>query len=244
MGVFRHSYEGHGSYFLGKWSSGGNGFYFLVAFLIKNPIPMIIFLIAGFFILVKRGIKTGDRLVLIIAALFFIVSSLGRLQIGIRHLLPLYPFCFMIAGKCEELLKKKILNIIVVSLMAWCAVSSLLAWPHYIGYFNEAIGGPGHGYKYLRDSNIDWGQDLPALADYMKKNNIDEVVLDYFGQADPAAYGVRYREFSPGEFNRPENMVYAVSAQYLENISWSKDRDPTALAGYSVFIYDFSKKDQ
>lgn len=241
-GVFRHSYEGHRTFFLGKWSGEGNIFYFLVAFMIKNPIPMLILFIIGFFIVIKKGVGRAERVVLITLAAYFIASSLGKLQIGIRHILPLYPLCFMIAGRTAELLNRKFLNLAVAILIAWHIFLTLIAWPNYIGYFNEIIGGSRNGYKYLRDSNIDWGQDLPALSDYMKKNNINEVVLEYFGQSDPAVYGIRYKKLQPEELVKPKDKTYAISAQNLESARWARDYKQTAIVGSSIFIYDLTKK--
>ncbi len=240
MGVFRHGYEGHNTYFLGRWSSHGDPLYFLVAFLIKTPIPLIFFLLLGIFISLRQKLRMGERFILIIVTIFFITSSLSGLKLGLRHILPLYPFCFMICGSAIVLFKKKYINILLYCLMAWYAFISVKTWPHYLGYFNESIGGSTNGYRYLRDSNVDWGQDLPSLSRYMAKNGIKEIALEYFGQADPAVYGVRYRKFMPYEFESPGNGVYAISAQYLEHAKWTKDHKPTARAGYSIFIYDFT----
>jgi hypothetical protein len=241
LGVLKHSQQSNTTYFLGKWSDKGNCLYFLTAFVIKNPIPMLIFLLAGLFITFRSKINSGEKTILTAIAVFFITSSFSNLQIGIRHILPLFPLCFIIAGRSEVLLKKKILNIIIAALIIWYTLSSLVAWPDYIAYFNELIGGSKNGCKYLRDSNLDWGQDLPALSAYMAKNGVKEVALEYFGQADPLVYGIHYRKFNPDEFEKPGNSIYAVSAQYLEHVKWTKEYKPAALAGYSIFIYDFSK---
>ena len=242
MGVFRHSYEGHAAYFMGNWFAGGNKLYFLTAFLIKNPLPMLIMFLTGIFITCKNGVSRAERIFLLIIGVFFIVSSFGRLQIGIRHLLPLYPFCFMITGRSAALLKKRYLDVVFVVLMVWQVAATFVVWPNYIGYFNELVGGPGFGYKYLRDSNLDWGQDLPALSSYMKKNDIKEITLDYFGQADPSSYGISYSEFQPNDFERPGDKLYAISVQYLESVKWTKGYKPNTIAGSSIFIYDLRKR--
>lgn len=242
MGVFRHGYEGHNTYFLGRWSSHGDPLYFLAAFLIKTPIPLLIFLILGIFISLRQRSQIGERFIFIVTIVFFVTSSLSGLKLGLRHILPLYPFFFMICGSAAGLLKKKYFNILIYCLMIWYIFSSAKTWPHYLGYFNEAVGGPVNGYKYLRDSNVDWGQDLPSLSRHMNKNGIKEIVFEYFGQADPSAYGVRYRKFTTDELETPGNNIYAISAQYLEHAKWNKDYKPTAMAGYSIFIYDFSKE--
>ena len=243
MGVFKHGYEGHKAFFLGKWSTHGSPFYFLVAFLIKTPIPMLIFLALGIIISLRRKLEVGEKFILVVTAIFFITSSLSGLKIGLRHILPIYPFCFMMAGRSGEFLQNRFLKLGAGLLMLWYAFTALTIWPHYLGYFNEIIGGSKYGYKYLRDSNFNWGQDLPALADYMNKNKSNEVILlDYVRQADPVAYGVHYRNFTSEDFKIPQNKVYAISADVVETVDWAKDREPTAKAGYSIFIYDFTKE--
>ena len=81
-------------------------------------------------------------------------------------------------------------------LAAWTIVGSLLAWPDYLAYFNEFIGGPRNGYHWLGDSNVDWGQDLKGLKRFMVQHGIDRIGLSYFGTADPAHYGIEY-EYLP-----------------------------------------------
>ncbi|MDP3791547.1 MAG: glycosyltransferase family 39 protein [Candidatus Omnitrophota bacterium] len=243
IGVLRHGQEGHNTFFLGRWSAHGSPLYFVTAFLIKTPIAAIILLLAGLMALLRRRLGMGERFILIFTVIFLAVSSLSGLKLGLRHILPVYPFCFMIAGRSVEFLKNKAAVIAMALLIVWYAFSAFTAWPHYLGYFNEAVGGPANGYKYIRDSNVDWGQDLPSLSRYMEKNSVKEVVLEYFGQADPAVYGVHYRKFTPDEFEVPGNNIYAISAQYLEHAKWAKEHKPTATAGHSIFIYDFTKKE-
>ncbi|MFH1645316.1 MAG: glycosyltransferase family 39 protein [Candidatus Omnitrophota bacterium] len=115
---------------------------------------------------------------------------------------------------------------------------NLLIWPDYLAYFNVLCGGPQKGWKVLRDSNIDWGQDLPALAKYLKENGINEVVLSYFGEDNPALYGIKHRKFSIEELAKPGELVYAISVNYIDSVDWAKQYKPTAKAGYSIFIYD------
>ena len=242
LGIMRHEKEGHSTYFLGRWSSQGKKAYFLLAFLIKNPIPMLIFLLLGLIVTFRNKIGKGEEVILTTLILFFLAASFSNLQTGLRHILPLFPLCFVIAGRSAVYFKKMPLRIAALSLIIWQIISTLVAWPNYLSYFNELIGGPKNGYKYLREANLDWGQGLPSLSDYMVKYNVAQVALEYFGQADPSVYGVRYRRLKPDEFERPDKDIYAISAQYLDHVKWAKDREPTAMAGYSIFIYDLREE--
>lgn len=242
LGVLRHGELGHGTYFLGRWSSGkGNLLYFIVAFLIKTPIPAILLLATGLLALKKGRSNYENYFLLLFPALYFISALFSGLQIGVRHLLPTYPFFFIIAARSLYLARRKISIFILAVLSLWYAVGSLCTWPHYLSYFNESIGGADYGWKYLRDSNIDWGQDLPALARYLASQGEKDVVLEYFGEDDPAAYGINFRKFNEKDFMEPAKSIYAVSVNYLEKAQWTTKYCPSAKAGYSIFIYDFRK---
>jgi hypothetical protein len=125
---------------------------------------------------------------------------------------------------------------------AWLILGTLITWPNFLSYFNEIAGGPDNGWRYLRDSNIDWGQDLPALSLYLNENGIDEITFEYFGEDLPEEYGVKAISFKKTEYTKPEDKVYAVSVQYLDHVKWAKNYIPNTKAGYSIFIYDFKNK--
>ena len=125
--------------------------------------------------------------------------------------------------------------------MAWYIFYGLWIWPDFLSYFNETIGGPKNGYKYLRDSNIDWGQDLPALAKYMKRKGMDKVKLYYFGTAKPEYYDIDWIPISKQEMDKPGRNVYAVSVHFLDRVRWTKYYKPADRIGYSIFIYDMKE---
>lgn len=241
LGIIRHSSEGNGTFFWGNWLANGSYLYFLGSFFIKTPIPMIIFIFTGLMVMLKNKITKSELYILISAGLFFITASFSKLQLGLRYILPIYPLLFIVASRTTQLFKQRYFKIMCIVLIVWLIISSVFTWPNYLSYFNEFIGGSNNGYKYLRDSNIDWGQDLPALAKYIKKNKIEEVAFLYFGQDKPEVYGINYKPISPEELKTPGKKVYAISAQYLEAVEWTKTTLPTAKAGYSIFIYDFRK---
>lgn len=279
FGFLKHAKDGHLIFFRGRWSGHGNPLYYLIAFLIKTPLPVILFFLAAILSL-RRKKFNRDELYLVIPMFFiFLSASLNKLQLGIRYILPFYPLAFVFFSRFIPTLQnrrlqsadgvgrdsalqgpKEIVNprvwaragsidgihsrvqrFIFGLLLVWLVAINIFIRPHYLSYFNELIGGPDNGWRYLRDSNIDWGQDLPALAGYLKRNKINEVALEYFGQDDPGIYGINFRKFREEEYGEPGDSVYAVSAHYLEHAKWPKDYKPTAKAGYSIFIYDFRK---
>ena len=136
-------------------------------------------------------------------------------------------------------------------MIAWAVGAGLWIYPHHLSFFNALAGGPKRGPFYLEDHNIDWGQDLPALARWQQGRPEDEVVrLAYFGSADPLAYGLRSEPFDRRDIRNPRPGVYAISAHWLvwfrksqlneaDPHDWLTRYSPIATAGYSIYIYEF-----
>jgi hypothetical protein len=261
--VLFHSAAGHENYLLGRLSISGSPIYFLVAFLLKNPIPFLI-LLATAALLVRRSPHRELVSVWLIfpSLLFFFVASLSDLQIGLRHLLPIFPLLFLIVGELGGRLwrqKRPAPRLVLGLLSAWMAVDIAVAHPHYIAYFNQLIGDPDSAIDYLADSNLDWGQELRHLDDFLRDEGIGGVYLSYFGNADPEAYGIRYLpvyyESSRNRLGDPTldlrdeaRALLAVSATHLQGVyrptpeafAWLSSREPTAILGRSLFLYDLT----
>lgn len=260
--VLSHQSGGHPAFFLGEYSREGWWSYFLVAVLIKTPVGSLL-LIAATLIFFRSGRPWGRReaiFLLVPVALLFAATARGRINIGLRHILPVYPFLFVAAARLATLrFRRAWLAPVLLGLpLVLTAVSSLRVAPHQLAYFNEIVGGPEEGYRYLGDSNIDWGQDLKGLKAYMDREGIPVVYLSYFGTAPPAAYGIRY-QYAPAygtlrwfEFwLLPEGLkrqVLAISVMNLQG-PWFRDpqvyhwlyrRTPVAKIGYSIFVYDLT----
>ncbi len=241
MGVVRHGQLGHGTFFMGRFSGHGSWLYFPLSFAIKTPIPLLIFFFLGICAIIKEKLKGKDIYILVSVLLFFAVASASKLKLGNRYILPIYPLIFIVASKSIVLFKNKRLKLLAVLLSSWYAISAVIIWPNYLSYFNEFIGGPDNGWKYLRDSNIDWGQDLPQLAEYMRKNNLSEITLEYFGQDKPEVYGIKWLPLPEEEKASPQRKVYAISANLIDGTAWAEKIKPTTKAGKSIFIYDLRK---
>jgi len=238
LGVFRHSEMGHSTYFLGTQLNYGNKLYFLLAYLLKTPLPSIVFFLTSLVLIFKKKVTKKEMYLLTVILVVFVGASFSKLQLGLRYILPIYPILFILSSSTLEfwLISKK--RIIFSFLTGWYIISVILTWPNYLSYFNEITGGPSNGWKYLRDSNLDWGQDLPALSRYLNERKIENITLNYFGQDKPENYGINFNIFSPKELVSAENKVYAISVNYLDNIKWTKIYKPDFKAGNSIFIYD------
>jgi hypothetical protein len=264
----KHS-EKRKAFLMGERSEDGWWYYFPVTLALKTPVPLLVLLAVAVALAVSGRLRSAhDGVLWLPVGVYLAVAMARSLNIGHRHLLPLYPFFFILAARAVEWLwlaprpgaARSAGRAIAVVLLAWYAAGTLRVHPHYLAYFNELAGGPDQGYRYLVDSNLDWGQDLPGLKAYLDRTGIETVKLSYFGTAEPAYYGIRgerlpghplaettARTVRPGE-------VIAVSATNLQGVYLDADPDaerlmrklrrlqPLAVIGHSIFVYrsDFS----
>ncbi len=294
--VLQRAAGGNTTYFLGEVSAAGSRLYFPLMYLIKEAlafhiltlIPLIL-AVVGFFkqkIFKRLNFRLfwtehiAELLMLGFIVLYWLTSIRSPLNIGVRHILPTFPFLFaLMAGQIALWLKIKpsedisglshalnhffkklssaaVKYFFVGILISWQAVSVISIYPSFLAYFNELTGGPAHGYKYVTDSNLDWGQDLKRLAQWTEKNNIDKIYVDYFGGATSEYYlngkfaswwGTR----SPQDLNAKGGYL-AVSATFLQGgrgkpapgykdqtgyYNWLNNFQPITTIGYSIFIY-------
>jgi 4-amino-4-deoxy-L-arabinose transferase-like glycosyltransferase len=198
--------EGHRAYLLGQTDTTGKGwwYYFPVAIAAKTPLPELL-AILGILVLLALprargalGLSGHELPFLLIPAGLYLMAALGlfgiSLNLGIRHILPLFPLLLVLAGGWAVVARRRaaLASLLIVGL-ALQAASLLRAFPDYLSYFNEAAGGPSAGYRILVDSNFDWGQDLAALAAWQRRTGVDDLQFSYFGTTPPEAVGLRCR---------------------------------------------------
>jgi 4-amino-4-deoxy-L-arabinose transferase-like glycosyltransferase len=214
--------------------------YFPIAFAIKTPIPTMLVIAFGVIAIRRRGMvgaeggRDGEKAtprndVLWIGLITFLITYaaaaiLSRVNIGHRHLLPIYPILLVIAGASGAWLATRAGRFAIGAALAWLAVATLWNHPHYLGYFNEIIGGPRNGYHYLADSNIDWGQDLHRLAGFARRHSDQTIHVSYFGSADPTRYGFPCRVLpgagDKGDASILEPGIYVISVTNLVGYQW------------------------
>jgi len=237
-----HSVVGHRSYLFGTFSETGFLYYYPLVFLIKTPIATIALIILTIILARKVKQKNENMYFLIIISLFILITIINKINIGLRHILPIYPFLFLYCSKITKT-KFKAKNVILIALAIFYIFSTLNAHPHYLPYFNEAIG-QENGYKYVIDSNIDWGQDLKGLKKYMVKNNIPKIKMAYFGVGSRDYRNIEWEEVSC----KPQTGLIAVSANQLTGFTpkdhtclwWLRESQPIDNIGYSIFIYNLT----
>ena len=232
------------SYLLGQYSSTGFYSYFPWAFLLKTPLPALILVLTSLGLAFARHPIGNPWLPFLVlpAGLYFAVAMGSHLNIGQRHLLPVYPFLYVLAGSLVldwARYRQPVRRGLAAAVLLPIAVSSQIVFyplnhrpaqpvaPHYLAYFNELAGGPGNGYRALVDSNLDWGQDLQALKRWLDENKItDPIYLCYFGMADPRYYGIVHYNLPGGLLFEPQSGldslkpggVIVISATHREGV--------------------------
>lgn len=270
--IFQRNVGGNQTYYLGNVYQRAVKSYFPVVYSLKEPIPFLllfVFAIFGFFrntLSQERKLKSwlkvhfAETAVFIWAIFYWFTSINANLNIGIRHLIPVYgATAILVAGQLSVLYKhvaiktRKAYLIFIGVMCAWLLVETLMVFPYYLSYFNQFTGGPSGGYRYVVDSNLDWGQDLKRLADWVDAHGIQKISLDYFGWSDQTYYlknklvWIRNGQYTNAkDFLRdnPEGGFIAVSATYYQqsivsdkNYSWLEKYQPVTVVGNSIFIW-------
>ena len=240
------------NYFHGIIREGGWRSFYVKAFLIKTSIPFLFLIALGFL-----GARSRKLWVLIIpVVVVFSFASLSSIQQGIRYVLPAFPFLCLWVG-CIVDVPLKWARVVAGGLVMWCFVEAVMIFPSYLAYFNQFVGGPANGYKWLVDSNLDWGQDFPALGLLLKNHGNPEVMVAAFSTADVGYFIGPHQNILPdpniqtsveGHINSlaPKVEFLVVSATFLQGLwltdprlfEWLRGREPLAKVGYSLFVYD------
>ncbi|MBK7897096.1 MAG: phospholipid carrier-dependent glycosyltransferase [Anaerolineaceae bacterium] len=261
----------HGAYLLGQYAETGWWYYFPVTFLLKTSLPVLLLLVVvlGGLLFSARwritALASLDQWVLAApTAVYFLISLFTPLNIGYRHLLPILPFLYLFVSVNLSPLRPFTRSPVHLILSLWLFFIALSAWPNYIPYFNWAAGSPENRWQLLSDSNLDWGQDLPALAKWQTARSVP-LYLSYFGTAHPSAYGLNFTAlptWEPGPeqipparqtFNPhdPAPGFYAISVTNLQGLvlgeasdtfAWFRDQKPVAQIGGSIFVYEVAAR--
>jgi hypothetical protein len=177
-------------------------------------------------------------------------ALVNRLDLGIRYALILVPlFAFVALERWWRVAAGRTLFITGAAVVLLQVSSAVAIAPHYLSYFNRLSGGPAAGYRYLADSNVDWGQDLPALRDVLAALGGRTLLFSYFGNAPFGAYGLSADVWTSAvqqDFRRWDYV--AISVTHLDGLFVPGDPfepfravSPSARAGYSILLFSTSR---
>jgi 4-amino-4-deoxy-L-arabinose transferase-like glycosyltransferase len=251
------------SYLLGKVYAHNVWFYFPIAFLIKSTVGVLaLFLLTLGVVATRRLNRWREILFLTVPVIFYMIVALTvGMNIGVRHILVVYVFLYVLIGGAASVLiaRSRRWAYAVGVLLLIHAVSSVMAFPNYIPYANELWGGPSQTNKYLTDSNSDWGQQLKSVKQYLDRRGVKECWFLYFaeGVAEPSYYGIPCKPLPtistlwlnvPIDVPTTINGPVLISASNLSGVEFGpgsldpygqfKSLKPTAVIDHGVFVFD------
>ncbi len=272
--VGRHVSQGNPAYLLGETYVGGRWYYFPIVFVLKTPLPALLLFGAAAVTAVRSVWRSPrQRWQMFVAASlpvsYFLASMTNKINLGYRHILPILPFLYLLIAHLfafrstshvsrltfhASRLTFHASRLTLYALLLWQAVATLHVWPFHLTYFNEIAGGPHNGYRYLADSNVDWGQGLKATRDYLEEHDWPDVKLSSFTFfIRPLLYGIEATPLPPladapavlpTRFN-PAPGTYIISASTLRGLQlidremydWFWHREPDDLIANAMLVY-------
>jgi len=258
-----HNHFGHATSLLGHYNDLGWWYYFPVAFALKTTIPFLLLAIVALGWSVWRFVRRDWRFLWLVVpvGIYLAISLTSHINIGIRHFLPVYPFLFIAGGAllARLLQVRRLVGItVLIVLLGWMSFEALRTFPNYTPYMNQLASGHPHWY-YLSDSNVEWGDDVNALADYLKARGETKVSAALSaGWSTLGRYGVDYLDMvSLPPDKTPETRYVAIGASFLngsvipgdENVvgrrsfertnlfARYRERKPEAVFGNSIYLF-------
>lgn len=239
--VVQRSAGGNTAYFLGEVSASGSPLYFPAVYLMKEALPVLILAFLALVYGLYRKIRGSRSELPVFAMILFVVlygiySITSPLNIGVRHLLPIMPLIYILTASglkssFENLTRLNLVRLgLMGALVVWFLISVGRTYPHYLPYFNEVIG-IDNGWRYVTDSNYDWGQDLKRLDEFVEKTDLTQpsptgfggqskIAVDYFGGGSPQYYlGEKFVPWQSAKGDPRTSGIewLAVSVGFLQN---------------------------
>ena len=257
----------YSSFVFGKLYAHGLWWYFPVVLLIKTTLGLLA-LLALTAVAIFTGCFRGKRreilYLLVPAAIYLLVAMVSGMNIGARHVLPLYVLFAILAGGGLAALAAdgrrgtRIAATVGAALVVAHVASALAVFPNDMAYANEAWGGPKNTHNLLSDANVDWAQQLYQVKAWQDRHPGEECWFAYFAYpvVDPAVYGIRCHHLpnlDMGWFNSAEVVPPVISGNVLLSAGdlmgseWSDNRlnpymsfhtlEPDEVIDYSVLVY-------
>jgi hypothetical protein len=248
--------EGRSSFLLGRHSAEGWWHYFPVVFWLKTSPVLLAGLAAAALLAARRKWRPPWHLVLP-PAVYFAAACASSVQIGHRHILPVYPFLYVLAGgAAARLWSARWAKPALAAAGILLAADVWTSRPFFLSYFNPLSGARERPYDFVTDSNTDWGQGLRELRRYLDEHGVGAVHLSYFGTAEPEAHGVRHAAVAPytiplfaGEdvdfSTEPRELLVVSATNYRSTyfadkalFAWLESRAPAAFLAGSLLVFD------
>lgn len=245
-------------YALGEWRPTGWPWFFPLAFLIKNPLPLLMGALLGMGALARERqwwAKLG--ILILFCGLYVLIAIIMGPNLGYRHMIPVHPLLYLLVAAGVGWIWPRVHLIgrtVIVVLGIWTVVSTMRIYPYNLAFFNELAGGPTNGWRYLEGSNTDWGQGWEALRDFREERALTysysgpdgyarTVSYDLWDNPLPPLHFVTEALFRPWLFPEPGDYVLSantLSGSFLvdpDNFGWFRYHEPDAVIAQTLFYY-------
>ena len=233
--VWAHNAGGHPSYLLGQRSPHGFWYYYPVILAIKTPLAFL--LLAGGAILWRKRLAPA----LLFCAAILLCALASRINIGIRHILPVYVGMSVAGGGvAASMARRRSARWILAGLLLWQVASGWLQHPDYLAYTNELAG--SHPENILADSDLDWGQDMKRLGERLRRSGVTEVTFHPFNKTYPVLAGDAFPRILPADTQHPAAGWNAVSISTWKIFgvpAWADRVRPGERVGRSILLWYF-----
>jgi hypothetical protein len=249
-------------YLFGQIAPRGWWYYYPITFLAKTPLPVLILIVLSFVVTVRRRSWRTDLPVFLAPVLYFISLLTSTHDLGYRYLLPILPAAFVYSTNVFQTASaKRWTRLAVIGLIGWQIIGLIGIYPYYLTFFNEVVGGPDRGRYILSDSNLDWGQDLIGLKNYLDQHPEQQPLkLSYGGITRASLYGLQAEALPPIYASMSDQGAwwlhtyypldpppgrYAIGVSSLMGnpllpasvFAYFRDRQPDTTIGNSIYLY-------
>ena len=241
----------------GKLWTGRQLWYFPLNIVIRNPLPLLAALFFGVVVVLRhRWPDPRLRSLLVFPVIYGAVSIFMGMNVGYRHFYPVHPQLYVVAAVGLTTLIARFRTpgrVAFGALGAWYVIGTLAIFPNELSYFNELVGGPDGGYRYLVDYARDWGQAYKQLRTYLTAHPGPEPGVISFTAANPSYYDIDYYPIwptanasianapfhpQPGRYVMGDVPLYGLAGPDPQRLDWFRRATPTAIVGHSLFVYD------
>lgn len=255
--TIKHNKFGHNAVLFGEVESHGRLEYFPIALATKTPAITLGLLLLWTLWSIKpllekvrsHRVRSFDALLFGLPPLIFFLSAMNsNLNLGIRHIFPVWPFIALAIASLVTVTTKRWWKIVLGTSIGGLAITLAFAWPNTIAYFNAFAGGSANGHNVLQGSNYDWGQDAWRLRDFIAQEKFTEYSVELFGSVpENVVWPDRNRLLVDADIaagTKPSGIIF-VSSGVLDrpnsNVDWLKTYSPTWRIGSTITGYDFRK---
>lgn len=255
VAVKAHNDSGHVAYLLGQVRNVGWWYFYLVALAVKTPIPLLLAGPTGLVLLARRGLQRREEAALAVPAMFIAIllfaSLFSRINIGIRHVLVLYPLLAIAGAQACAWAWRHVLTwqvpavrrtgiAVLLGLLAWQVSGMWTENPDYLPYFNPLVR---HPERVLVDSDLDWGQDMHRLVRALRELKVPSVALAYRGTADLPREGLPpYVLLKPYQHVTGWVAITALAREHhLPGYAWLSAYTPIERIGRTIDLYNIAE---